>query len=161
LEAAKDAGLKVIRTWAFHDQNKTYVSGGLPQYNTGAENTVMQVFNSDGSVKIDLSKLDVVIEAAEATDMKLILALTNNWADYGGMDVYTVNLGGRYHDDVSTTIFNLGKMSNASDLVLPSTCYQEGLQELHQDCCRQIQGLFCSSRLGNCQRTPLRRRRYP
>jgi mannan endo-1,4-beta-mannosidase len=99
------------------------VAGGLPQYNTGAENTVMQVFNSDGSVKIDLSKLDVVIEAAEATNMKLILALTNNWADYGGMDVYTVNLGGRYHDDVSTTIFNLDKMSNKSDLVLPSTCY--------------------------------------
>ncbi|KAH7245153.1 glycoside hydrolase superfamily [Fusarium tricinctum] len=99
LEAAKDAGLKVIRTWAFHDQNKTYVAGGLPQYGTGAENTAMQVFNPDGTVKIDLSKLDVVIEAAEATNMKLILALTNNWADYGGMDVYTVNLGGRYHDD--------------------------------------------------------------
>lgn len=32
--------------------------------------------------------------------MKLIVALTNNWADYGGMDVYTVNLGGKYHDDV-------------------------------------------------------------
>ncbi|KAM0355067.1 hypothetical protein ACHAPU_000920 [Fusarium lateritium] len=99
LDAAKDAGLKVIRTWAFHDQNKTYVSGGLPQYGTGAENTAFQVFNGDGTVKIDLSKLDVVVEAAEATGMKLILALTNNWADYGGMDVYTVNLGGRYHDD--------------------------------------------------------------
>ncbi len=34
--------------------------------------------------------------------MKLLIALTNNWADYGGMDVYTVNLGGKYHDDVST-----------------------------------------------------------
>lgn len=33
--------------------------------------------------------------------MKLLIALTNNWADYGGMDVYTVNLGGKYHDDVS------------------------------------------------------------
>ncbi|TXB96425.1 hypothetical protein FocTR4_00015909 [Fusarium oxysporum f. sp. cubense] len=99
LQLAKDAGLKVMRTWAFHDNNRTYVSGGLPQYGTGAENTVMQFFEKDGSVKIDLSKLDVVIEAAEATNMKLILALTNNWADYGGMDVYTVNLGGRYHDD--------------------------------------------------------------
>ncbi|KAF4437488.1 hypothetical protein F53441_13025 [Fusarium austroafricanum] len=99
LEAAKAAGLKVMRTWAFHDNNRTFVSSGLPKYNTGAENTVMQFFESDGKVKIDLSKLDVVIEAAEATNMKLILALTNNWADYGGMDVYTVNLGGRYHDD--------------------------------------------------------------
>ncbi|CZR37717.1 uncharacterized protein FPRO_07092 [Fusarium proliferatum ET1] len=99
LQLAKDAGLKVMRTWAFHDNNRTYVSGGLPQYGTGAENTVMQFFEKDGSVKIDLSKLDVVIKAAEDTNMKLILALTNNWADYGGMDVYTVNLGGRYHDD--------------------------------------------------------------
>ena len=31
--------------------------------------------------------------------MKLIVTLTNNWADYGGMDVYTVNLGGRFHDE--------------------------------------------------------------
>lgn len=104
MEAAKDAGLKVIRTWAFHDNNRTFSSGGLPQYNTGAEDTVFQWFEADGTVKIDLSKLDVVVEAAEATNMKLILALTNNWADYGGMDVYTVNLGGRYHDDASSTI---------------------------------------------------------
>ncbi|KAJ4205359.1 hypothetical protein NW759_014586 [Fusarium solani] len=97
--AAKDAGLKVIRTWAFHENNRTYVSGGLPKYNTGGEETVMQFFNADGTVDIDLGVLDVVIEAAEATGIKLILALTNNWADYGGMDVYTVNLGGKYHDD--------------------------------------------------------------
>lgn len=103
LEAAKDAGLKVVRTWAFHDNNRTFSEGGLPKYNTGAEDTVFQWFEKDGSVKIDLSKLDVVVEAAEATNMKLILALTNNWADYGGMDVYTVNLGGKYHDDVSPT----------------------------------------------------------
>lgn len=101
MEAALDAGLKVVRTWAFHDQNQTTIDGGLPQYGTGAEETVMQFFNPDGSVSIDLSVLDVVIRAAEDTGMKLILALTNNWADYGGMDVYTVNLGGRYHDDVS------------------------------------------------------------
>ncbi|RSL98933.1 Mannan endo-1,4-beta-mannosidase C [Fusarium oligoseptatum] len=99
LVAAKDAGLKVIRTWAFHDNNRTYVSGGLPKYGTGGEETVMQFFNDDGTVDIDLGGLDVVIEAAEATGIKLILALTNNWADYGGMDVYTVNLGGKYHDD--------------------------------------------------------------
>lgn len=37
---------------------------------------------------------------AEEKGLKLIFALTNNWADYGGMDMYTVNLGGRYHDDV-------------------------------------------------------------
>lgn len=102
--AAKDAGLKVIRTWAFHDNNRTYTPGGLPKYGTGGEETVMQFFNSDGTVDINLRGLDVVIEAAEATGIKLILALTNNWADYGGMDVYTVNVGGKYHDDVSEDV---------------------------------------------------------
>lgn len=100
MNAAIAAGLKVGRTWAFHDQNKTTISGGLPQYGTGGESTVFQRFNPDGTVEIDLSKLDVVVKAAETTGLKLVLALTNNWADYGGMDVYTVNYGGRYHDDV-------------------------------------------------------------
>ena len=32
LAAAKEAGLKVFRTWGFNDKNVTYVPGGLPQY---------------------------------------------------------------------------------------------------------------------------------
>jgi mannan endo-1,4-beta-mannosidase len=44
-----------------------------------------------------LQALDKVISAAEQTGIKLIMALTNNLADYGGMDVYTVNLGGKHH----------------------------------------------------------------
>ncbi|CRK37536.1 hypothetical protein BN1708_007403 [Verticillium longisporum] len=99
MDAALDAGLKVIRTWAFHDQNATTISGGLPRYGTGGEATIFQKFNADGTVTIDLKLLDIVVKAAEDTGIKLILALTNNWADYGGMDVYTVNRGGRYHDD--------------------------------------------------------------
>lgn len=120
--AAKDAGLKVIRTWAFHENNRTFVSGGLPKYNTGGEETVMQFFNADGTVDIDLGVLDVVIEAAEATGIKLILALTNNWADYGGMDVYTVNLGGKYHDDVSGNSCPWLSVSNKEQR--SSTAYQ-------------------------------------
>lgn len=46
-----------------------------------------------------LQALDKVVRIAEQTGIKLIMTLTNNWADYGGMDVYTVNLGGRYHND--------------------------------------------------------------
>lgn len=51
-----------------------------------------------------LKRLDQLVKLAETKGIKLIFALTNNWADYGGMDVYTVNLGGRYHDDVSLSI---------------------------------------------------------
>ena len=53
-----------------------------------------------GKAEINIKPFDKVVAAAEKTGMKLIVALTNNWADYGGMDVYTTNLGGKYHDDV-------------------------------------------------------------
>lgn len=101
LIAAKQAGLTVFRTWGFNDKNKTYIQTGLPQYGSegaGATNNVFQVWDS-GKPTIKLEAFDKVINAAEKTGMKLIVALTNNWADYGGMDVYTVNLGGKYHDD--------------------------------------------------------------
>lgn len=49
--------------------------------------------------KNGLQAFDNVVKQAEKYGIKLLVALTNNWADYGGMDVYTVNLGGRYHDD--------------------------------------------------------------
>ena len=101
MNAALDAGLTVFRTWGFHDQNATFDPNGLPQYGEGDQETVFQRFSPGGTVEIDLSPLDKVIDAAESTGMKLIIALTNNWADYGGMDVYTVNHGFHYHDDVS------------------------------------------------------------
>jgi mannan endo-1,4-beta-mannosidase len=46
-----------------------------------------------------LQHFDQVVRLAERKGVKLLVALTNNWADYGGMDVYTINLGGRYHDE--------------------------------------------------------------
>lgn len=46
-----------------------------------------------------LQHFDKLVSLAEQTGVKLIVTLTNNWADYGGMDVYTINLGGQYHDE--------------------------------------------------------------
>ena len=62
---------------------------------------MFQWFESDGTTTIDLSGFDKVVDAATKHGIKLLVALTNNWADYGGMDVYTVNAGGKHHDDVS------------------------------------------------------------
>ncbi|RDW76884.1 glycoside hydrolase 5 family protein [Aspergillus mulundensis] len=101
LSAAKAAGLNVFRTWGFNDKNVTSIDGGLPDYGgegAGATEIVFQWWE-DGKSTIDLEPFDKVVNAAAKTGIKLIVALTNNWADYGGMDVYTVNLGGRYHDD--------------------------------------------------------------
>ncbi|GAB7331897.1 hypothetical protein MBLNU13_g03828t1 [Cladosporium sp. NU13] len=101
LTAAKKAGLNVFRTWGFNDKNVTYVPEGLPQYGgegAGGTEVIFQRW-ANGKSTIDVSAFDKVVNAATKTGIKLVVALTNNWADYGGMDVYTVNLGGKYHDD--------------------------------------------------------------
>ncbi|KAI1847590.1 hypothetical protein JX265_000841 [Neoarthrinium moseri] len=101
LQAAKDAGLKVFRTWGFNDKNVTYNPNGLPQYGNEGAGTTEVIFQrwENGTPTIDISAFDKVVNAAANVGIKLIVAFTNNWADYGGMDVYTVNLGGQYHDD--------------------------------------------------------------
>ncbi|AEO71901.1 glycoside hydrolase family 5 protein [Thermothielavioides terrestris NRRL 8126] len=111
LTAAKKAGLTVFRTWGFNDKNTTYVAGGMPQYGgegAGATDVVFQYWHN-GTSTIDLSGFDKVVNAATKVGIKLIVTLTNNWADYGGMDVYTVNLGGKYHDD----FYTVGSIKNA------------------------------------------------
>ncbi|QRW26055.1 Cellulase (glycosyl hydrolase family 5 protein) [Rhizoctonia solani] len=103
-EASK-AGLNVIRTWGFNEVNVTRVPGGLPDYGgEGAGPTQIYYQSWDkGKPTINygdngLKHLDKVVALAEKKGIKLVVALTNNWADYGGMDVYNVNLGGQYHD---------------------------------------------------------------
>ncbi|KAM0710290.1 hypothetical protein Q7P35_002652 [Cladosporium inversicolor] len=101
LTAAKKAGLNVFRTWGFNDKNVTYIPEGLPQYGgegAGGTDIIFQRW-ANGKSTIDVTAFDKVVNAATKTGIKLVVALTNNWADYGGMDVYTVNLGGKYHDD--------------------------------------------------------------
>ncbi|KAF4984488.1 hypothetical protein FZEAL_336 [Fusarium zealandicum] len=101
LAAAKKAGLNVVRTWGFNDRNATTDPDGLPRYGgegAGETGVYFQTWKN-GKSTIDVSPFGTVVDAASKTGIKLIVALTNNWADYGGMDVYTVNLGGRYHDD--------------------------------------------------------------
>ena len=92
----------MFRTWGFNDKNRTSSPGGLPKYGdegAGSTETVLQWW-ANGQATINVAPFDKVVNAATKVGSKLIVALTNNWADYGGMDMYTVNLGGRYHDDV-------------------------------------------------------------
>ncbi|KAK3386783.1 endo-1,4-beta-mannosidase-like protein [Podospora didyma] len=105
LTAAKEAGLTVFRTWGFNDKNSTYVPNGLPNYGgegAGGTEVVFQWFHPNGTSTINVDPFDKVVDAATKVGTKLLVALTNNWADYGGMDVYSVNLGGKYHDDFYT-----------------------------------------------------------
>jgi len=40
------------------------------------------------SLTADTEPLDTVVASAKSNGIKLIVPLVNNWADYGGMDVY-------------------------------------------------------------------------
>ncbi|KXN90624.1 Mannan endo-1,4-beta-mannosidase F [Leucoagaricus sp. SymC.cos] len=85
------AGGTTVRTWGFNEvtsPNGDYYqswSGSTPTINTGATG---------------LQNFDNVVAAAKANGIRLIVALTNNWSDYGGMDVYVNQIvgNGQPHD---------------------------------------------------------------
>lgn len=90
-----EAGTTVVRTWGFNDVTSasgTYYqlwTNGVPTINTGA----------DG-----LAKFDIVVAQAKAAGIRLVVPLTNNWTDYGGMDLYISQLlgSGQAHSNFYT-----------------------------------------------------------
>ncbi|KAG9074207.1 hypothetical protein FRC06_010843, partial [Ceratobasidium sp. 370] len=86
----KNSGLTTLRTWGFNDV--TSPSGTYYQLWSGSTGTLNT--GADG-----LGRFDVVVSSAKAAGIRLIVALTNNWSDYGGMDVYVKQiLGSSNHD---------------------------------------------------------------
>jgi mannan endo-1,4-beta-mannosidase len=85
------SGATTVRTWGFNEvtsPNDIYFhlwNGKTATVNTGANG---------------LEMLDTVIASAKAHGVRLVIALTNNWSDYGGMDVYAAQLlgAGQFHD---------------------------------------------------------------
>ncbi|KAJ7278386.1 CEL4a mannanase [Mycena rebaudengoi] len=71
------SGATTVRTWGFNEvtsANGVYFqlwNGKTPTVNTGANG---------------LGALDLAIASAKAHGLRLIIALTNNWSDFGGMD---------------------------------------------------------------------------
>ncbi|CAE6430603.1 unnamed protein product [Rhizoctonia solani] len=86
----KKAGFTTLRTWGFNEV--TSPSGTYYQLWNGATSTINT--GSDG-----LARFDQVVAGAKAAGIRLIVALTNNWSDYGGMDVYVKQiLNSNNHD---------------------------------------------------------------
>ena len=92
--AASKAQLPVVRAW---------------MYNSGTDSVWFQQWDADAkAMKINddaetgLGRMDYVLQQAAKNNVKLILTLTNNWKDYGGMDYYVESFGGKYHDDFYT-----------------------------------------------------------
>jgi mannan endo-1,4-beta-mannosidase len=107
LDTTKSLGLKVIRIWAYLDAGsadhsvRTVDPNGDPD---GSKNGVkFQYWDpaakrpayNDGATGME--HLDYVLDKAKKLDLKVMLVLTNNWKDFGGMDEYLVWYGLHEH----------------------------------------------------------------
>ena len=97
LGTAVNSNLRVVRMWVSCDTrcgNGNYLqyfntSTGAPAYNDSANG---------------LANVDYVVSEAKKLGIKLIMTLTNNWTDFGGMDEYVRwrNVTPQYHDNFYT-----------------------------------------------------------
>jgi mannan endo-1,4-beta-mannosidase len=89
-------GVTTVRTWGFNDVTADPGYGAYYQLWTNGVATLNTGANG-------LQRFDYVITSAKAHGIKLIVPLTNNWSDYGGMDVYISQLNpGGTHDTFYT-----------------------------------------------------------
>ncbi|KAG9025511.1 hypothetical protein FS837_004913 [Tulasnella sp. UAMH 9824] len=91
-------GATTVRTWGFNEV--TSPSGTYYQSWSGSTPTIN--YGADG-----LQKFDQVIASAKSHGLKLIVALTNNWQDYGGMDVYVKQIANSDNHDYFYTNSNV------------------------------------------------------
>lgn len=113
---AKAMGLKVLRTWAFVDRGSIddsvpstdrneYEPYGTKQgvYFQYWDTATKSVAYNEGSAKDDgLGRLDYVLAKAKENDIKMVLVLTNNWKEFGGMDQYLKWFDLHYHHEFYT-----------------------------------------------------------
>ncbi|MBS1833439.1 MAG: cellulase family glycosylhydrolase [Acidobacteria bacterium] len=62
-------------------------------------NVVRTIAYSETQDEAFLQELDYTVAAAAARNIRLLLPLTNNWKDFGGMDAYSARFNLTGHDD--------------------------------------------------------------
>ncbi|MCY7401440.1 MAG: cellulase family glycosylhydrolase [Nocardioides sp.] len=101
--AAND--VTVLRTWAFFDIGQTDGTGTISDGDKGVH---FQHWDPQaGAPAFDdgpdgLQRLDRVVAQAKEHGVRLVLPLTNNWANFGGMDQYNAWAGSQFHSDFYT-----------------------------------------------------------
>jgi len=103
LESARAMGLRVLRVWANIDRGSldgAVSSVDPPGAKDGVyyqywDNTARRPRYNDG--RDGLERLDYVLHKARQLDLKVILVLTNNWPEFGGMDQYLAWYGLTQH----------------------------------------------------------------
>jgi mannan endo-1,4-beta-mannosidase len=88
LNNAVAMGLAVVRLWGFLDGNAS--NGFVMQPTPG-------VYPEEG-----YERFDYTVWKAHQLGLKLVVALTNNWNDFGGMQQYVTWFGGTDHDEFYT-----------------------------------------------------------
>lgn len=102
---ADDQGFTVLRTWGFIDIGN---QDGTNSTRGKADGVVYYHFKNDGAEPgfndgpDGLQHLDYVVFKAGQLGIRLVLPLTNNWGDFGGMDQYVAWAGGQFHDQFYT-----------------------------------------------------------
>jgi mannan endo-1,4-beta-mannosidase len=104
LESAAAMKLKVMRLWAFLDRGS--LDGSVPDLKgePGKDGVYFQYWDPKARAPAfndgpnGLERLDYVVYKAEKLGLKLIMVLTNNWQDFGGMDQYLLWYGLDRHD---------------------------------------------------------------
>ncbi len=81
-------GINTIRVWGFMD-------GVNHDHTMQAEPYVY----SKGGVKSSYDKLDYAIAEAKKRGIRVVVAFTNNWGDFGGVPQYVEWFKGSHHDD--------------------------------------------------------------
>lgn len=103
--SARALGLKVLRVWGMLDRGS--LDGSVPNADgTGEKDgvyfqywdpaTARPAYNDGAN---GLQRLDYVLDAAARNHVKLIVVLTNNWPQFGGMDQYLIWYGRHQHHE--------------------------------------------------------------
>ena len=108
LESAARMGLKVIRIWANIDRGS--LDGTVRNIDGSGDKDGVYFQYWDALAKrpayndgaSGLERLDYVLHKAGKLGLKVMLVLTNNWKEFGGMDQYVVWYGLKHHADFYT-----------------------------------------------------------
>lgn len=108
LDTAKTMGIRVFRHWAFTDRGS--LDGTVPAIDGDGtkEGYYFQYWDkvtgrpayNDGPN--GLEKLDYLLYKARQNDIRIVMVLTNNWRDFGGMDQYLTWYGLSKHHEFYT-----------------------------------------------------------
>jgi len=109
LETAHAMGIRVLRTWAFIDRGSLDGSVRNIDGEGSKDGVYFQAWDPIGKRAIyndgpnGLEHLDYALARASRLGIKLVLVLTNNWHDFGGMDQYLAWYGLTAHRDFYTS----------------------------------------------------------